>query len=146
MRNSLLLQPNPLLRHRLLAHLEKNIPSNMTMTGDFLYDARFAGVAVGGNVPTGYARGVATAKPKARPGGRPLSNLSRAQTLPRADPLSDEEPPTDVASLSRDALKWGTSFCSTKVLSPCSAFVARNSLFAVPRSLANATTILPSRG
>ena len=35
--------------------------------------------------------------------GGPLSNLSRAQTLPRADPFPDEEPPTGEAALSRGA-------------------------------------------
>ena len=76
---------------RLLAHLQKTSLSNITMMGDSLYDARFASAAAG-NAPTSSSSGAAAAKPKARPGGRPLSNLSRAQTLPHTDPFPDEEP------------------------------------------------------
>ena len=54
---------------RLLAHLtRKNMLNNMTMTGDSLYDVRFASAAAG-NVPTNYSSVAAPAKPKARPGG-----------------------------------------------------------------------------
>ena len=84
---------------RLVAHLEKTSLRNMTMMGDSLNYARFASVAAG-NVPAISSRAAAAAKPKSQAWGRPLSNLSRAQTLLHADPVFDEEPPIGEAALS----------------------------------------------
>ena len=82
---------------RLLAHLEKTILSNMTVTGDSLYDVRFAtavagdSAAGGGAAGGGAAGGGAAAKPKPRP--RPRTGTPNPAPLQPSDPFPDEEHP-----------------------------------------------------
>ena len=65
---------------RLLAYLEKTILSKMTVTGDSLYDVRFAN-GVAGERATSSS--VAAAKPKPKPKPKP-------QPAPPSDPFPDE--------------------------------------------------------
>ena len=76
---------------RLLAYLEKTILSKMTVTGDSLFDVRFAN-AVAGERATSSS--VAAAKPKPKPKPKP-------QPAPPSDPFPDESHPSE-AQLSGD--------------------------------------------
>ena len=66
---------------RLLAYLEKTILSKMTVTGDSLFDVRFANAVAGER--TASSSSVAAAKPKPKPKPQP-------QPAPASDPFPDE--------------------------------------------------------